>query len=130
MGKQDKKVSRQSRDSHIPDKTFLKPFDVTKFGSADDPCFGLLYDLTADECQECGDIEVCAIAFARNQHIKRAEIEGKQKFKDLEEEELLFKSNIKAYIKALRSKGKGDTIITVLAAKKFDKPKSYIKPLL
>jgi hypothetical protein len=130
MGKRDKVVSRQSRDSNIPDKTFLKPFDVTKFGSADDPCFGLFYDLTADECNECGDIEICAIAFARNQHLKRAEIEATQKFKDLEEEELLFKTSIREYIKTLRSKGKGDTIITVLAAKKFEKPKSYIKPLL
>lgn len=125
-----KTINRNSRDSHVPEKLLLKPFDVTKFGTPDDPCFGLYYDLTADECQECGDIEVCAIAFAKNQHIKRASIEASQKFKDLEEEELLFKSNIREYIKELRNKGKGNVIITVLASKKFDKPKSYIKPLL
>ena len=130
MAKKNQEVIRNARDSKIPDKVFLKPFDVTKFGSADDPCFGLFYDLTADECAECGDIEVCAIAFAKNQHLQRAKIEAEQRFKDLEEEELLFKAKIKDHIKALRKKGKSDSIILILTAKKFEKPKSYIKPLL
>ena len=130
MPKKKPEISRESRDSKVPAKLLLKPFDVTKFGSEDDPCFGKHYDLVADECQVCGDVEVCAIAFANAAHLRRAKIESETKFKDLEEEEILFKARIKEFIKKQRAKAKGDTLITILAAKKFDKPKSYIKPLL
>lgn len=124
------KLTREPRDSKVPLRTFLTPFDATKFGSSEDPCFGKLYNLSEIDCQECGDHEVCAIAFAQHQKLRRAEEESNARFKDLEEEEIVFKGKIKDYIKKLRDKGKGDVVIKILAAKKFNKDKSYIKNLM
>lgn len=124
------KSDRESRDSKIPMKTFLHPFDASKFGSEDDPCFAKLYDLSAMECQECGDIEVCAIAFANNQHIRRELIEKDTKFKDLEESEVLLIKRIKEYASKLEGKGKTPTVIRIKVANKFGKPKQYIKQIL
>lgn len=121
---------REPRDSKVPIKKLLIPFDVTKFGSEDDPCFGKLYDLSALECQECGDIELCAIAFAQGQHIARAKAEGEARFKDLEEEEIIFKGKVRTYLKKCEEKGMSKTVRVIKAAEKFKKDKTYIKTLL
>lgn len=69
-------------------KDFSKPLDVYKLGSEEDPCFGKLHDLKAEECQECGDSEFCVIVMAQNLHKKRIDIEAQQKFLDIEESDI------------------------------------------
>lgn len=81
-----KKDNREPRDTEeFEDDDLLTPFDVTKLGTDEDPCFGKLYDLKAEECKICGDIEVCSIAFSQKLTEKRLNIESETKFKDLEE---------------------------------------------
>lgn len=58
---------------------------LEQLGTADDPCFGKLFDPKTDECSRCGDSEICAIRMMQNNTLKRASVEGKSKFKDIEE---------------------------------------------
>jgi hypothetical protein len=53
----------------------MKPFDVSMFGTDDDPCFGKHYDIQAPECASCGDREICSIVLAQNMHKLRAKAE-------------------------------------------------------
>lgn len=62
----------------------MEPIDVTIFGTDDDPCFGKEYNLSTPECKRCGDSELCAIVMGQNNHLKRAQIEKDNRFKDLE----------------------------------------------
>jgi hypothetical protein len=83
---------------------FLKPINIEDFGGPDDPCFGKFNDPKAAECMRCGDCELCAVAQAQNMHKKRAKIESKQKFKDLEpiipkEDIKSVRNKIKKYLK-------------------------------
>jgi hypothetical protein len=108
-------IKRESRDSKISPEAYLKPFDVTKFGGEEDPCFGKEYDLTAPECGICGDIEACSIAFMHNTTRVRTQLEAENKYKDLEEADMIRKKRIRDFVKSKRMKGWGDTrIITVL----------------
>jgi hypothetical protein len=113
-------AERNARDSKVPDKVLLKPFDVTKFGSEDDPCFGKEYDLNADECQICGDIEICSIAFAQKQLRVRAQLEAENKFKDLEEVSMVSEGKVRDFIQAKRMEGWGDTKIKIKIRTKFN----------
>lgn len=63
---------------------FMKPIDLTQFGTSEDPCFGKLYDATAPECKQCGDCELCFIVHGQNQHLVRGKEEGKNTFMDKE----------------------------------------------
>lgn len=126
-------IDRSPRDSKIPDKSLLKPFDITKFGSEDDPCFGKAYDLNSDECHICGDVEVCAIAFMHHSQSIRLELEKTNKYKDLEEAEMIAIRKVKDFISEKRLEGWGDIRITTIAYKKFrhlDINKEQIKTLL
>lgn len=58
---------------------------LEQLGTAEDPCFGKLFEPRTDECSRCGDSEICAIKTMQNNNLRRAEIEAKHKFKDLEE---------------------------------------------
>jgi hypothetical protein len=79
------KSKRKRRNKIDKDKVdTLVPIDISIFGSEDDPCFGKLYDPTAKECGMCGDSSICAIVSAQNQHSKRALVEKKTSFKDIE----------------------------------------------
>jgi hypothetical protein len=60
-----------------------KPLPFDKIGSEDDPCFAKFHDLTAKECQRCGDSEICAIVQAQKLHGKRKEVESKTEFRDI-----------------------------------------------
>jgi hypothetical protein len=113
-------AQRSSRDSKVPDKVFLRPFDITKYGSEDDPCFGKEYDLNADECTICGDLELCAIAFAQNQSRVRIQLESENKFKDLEEGDMIRETTIREFISGKRVLGWGDTRIKVVIRNKFN----------
>jgi len=64
---------------------FMKPISMEIFGTNDDPCFGKHYSTKASECNMCGDSEACFIMMSQKQNVKRAEIESKESFKDLEE---------------------------------------------
>ena len=61
------KKTRTSREEIDPDEVDItKPFDVELLGSAEDPCFGELWDPVAPECKLCGDNEFCAVVFQQN----------------------------------------------------------------
>lgn len=81
---------------------------LEQLGTADDPCFGKLFDPKTDECSRCGDSEICAIKMMQNNNLKRAEVEAKHKFKDIEEEKdplkadpLVIKKMVRRRIKEL-----------------------------
>ena len=78
---------RQERDTEeFNDIDLMEPVDVSIFGTDDDPCFGKLYDLSADECQRCGDAEFCALKAGQYLNKERKQIESKESFLDIEEE--------------------------------------------
>ena len=84
------KKTRKSRSKEVKkDPDFSKPiiFDLSKIGT-DEDCFGVMHDLTADECNKCGDCELCSIVYSQRAHAKRAKQEEKFVAKDLEEEKL------------------------------------------
>jgi hypothetical protein len=111
---------RKSRNSKVRNNKLEIPFDISKLGSKDDPCFGKHYDLNAPECQRCGDIELCAIAIQQNLTIIRGEIEQTQPFKDLEETKIKGKDKIQTRVDELKKKGKGPVIIRIKICKEFN----------
>lgn len=79
----------------------IQSFDIDKLGTDEDPCFGKLHDLTADECKRCGDCTICQIVFNQGTLLDRAKEEKEGRFKDLElGEGKPDKKTIKKYIKA------------------------------
>jgi len=88
----------------IKNADVLEPIDISKLGGEDDPCFGKLYDLKAMECKtECGDAELCQIAFMHGLKARRLLEEEKTDYKDL----ATGKDAILAfYNKALKNTGK------------------------
>lgn len=114
------------------DVDILKPLDVTEFGSEDDPCFGKLHDLKAEECMDCGDSEFCTIVQSQNLHKERLEIEAKQKFKDVEEidAELVQKrEQAKELILLYKNKGINRIRIVLLVSEKLNISKDIVKQL-
>lgn len=111
--------SRKERITNFKDELLLRPFDVTKFGSDNDPCFGKKYDLSADECQECGDIELCAIAFSHKQTLLRLKKEEKFPMKDLEEVPFIQKEQIRLFYKDAR-KTHDKTTAKILTKRRFN----------
>ncbi len=125
-------MSKQvARDSKVPTKDLLRPFDVSKFGGDEDPCFGKHHDLNSDECQVCGDVEICAIATMQSQMSMRALLEKDNKYKDLEEAEMIRNQEIKAFIKERRDRGVSDATIRIKLKSAFKltypQTKLYIK---
>lgn len=77
----------------------LVPVSLDMIGSDNDPCFGKGYDLSTDECKQCGDSELCAIKFAAELGKTRKQLEQENNYKDLEsliDTAAVFKS-IRAY---------------------------------
>lgn len=101
----------------IPEgQSILKPLSIEAIGSNGDPCFGIAYDLTTDECKMCGDSELCCIKFAAKMGTTRKEIESESQFKDLES--LIDTKALKKTIRALKRKGEDrKTILDKLQAK-------------
>ncbi len=97
-------MERQSRTSR-KQPNLIEPIDVTKFGSNEDPCFGKLFSLTADECLVCGDSSLCLIVFQNNQTRKRLNEEKKLKPLDLKLDKLEWEKDITDYIKKLKRGG-------------------------
>lgn len=111
---------RQARNSNVRPEFLLTPFDVMKFGSEEDPCFGKLYDLSELECQNCGDQEQCSILFLSKLRKKRLETEKKFPMKDLEIDNLEFKKEVRDYISKKRGQGFTDIKIKRFVKKKFN----------
>lgn len=78
-------VKRKPRKKLIKTVDILRPIDINIIGDKKDPCFGKHYSPKAEECQRCGDSEICAIIKSQKLSVKRAELETTQKFKDLEQ---------------------------------------------
>lgn len=100
-----KKEDRKERDSKIPSSRLLTPIDVSRFGSEDDPCFGTLYDLTTDECLNCGDHELCGISFQNTLKQKRTNWELNNPAQDLEIDGLALQKDVKDKAAQLKAMG-------------------------
>ena len=107
--------------------SLIRPFDMTKFGTDDDPCFGKLNDPKAPECQRCGDFEFCAIVTAENIKRLRVKEESKTKFKDMNKTPKLEK--IRQFME--KSLFKNSRVKTVaLTVKKFGISKEKAKAIM
>ena len=62
----------------------LVPASLDMIGGENDVCFGREYDLSTDECKQCGDSELCAIKFAAELGKTRKQLEQENNYKDLE----------------------------------------------
>lgn len=82
------KVKRKPRNKMSKKFDVLKPITFEQLGTEEDPCFGKHLDPKTDECSRCGDSELCAIMMQHNNMLKRAKIEAKQGFKDIQEKDL------------------------------------------
>ena len=109
----------------LPDHDPLKPVDLTKLGSNQDPCFGKCYDLSTKECKLCGDSELCAIKMAQVLKITRKELEEKNNYKDIDVLEDI--KGIKKYIRSMKRKGLKRKEIITKASEKFEVPIESIK---
>jgi len=110
---------RKKRDSQIPAKKLLIPFDVTKFGSDEDPCFGKLFSLMEEECQLCGDNEICEIVFANRANAKRIAEEKKIHALDMQVDALEKNKDIEDYIAKLKGKGFKPSLIRRRVKQRF-----------
>jgi len=96
-------AKRKPRNKMAKKVNVLFPISLEEFGTENDPCFGKLNDPRASECQSCGDCEVCAIVQSQNTHLKRAKVEAKKKFKDLEEVNILKNQDRKEVRKKIKN---------------------------
>jgi hypothetical protein len=123
-------ADRKMRDSNITKKELMVPFDVTQFGSEDDPCFGKLWDPKNSTCQSCGDIEICGIAFSKNTRKVEADLETKHEFLDKRDFDIASKK-IKAFIEKRRDLDYDDDRLLKLVILRFnitkDKAKQFLK---
>lgn len=125
MGK-NRREPRDTKDK--PD--LIIPIDLTIFGTENDPCFGKLHDLTAPECRQCGDSELCAIATSHANSKKRFKLESQQSFKDMEDtEQDLKEKRVRRYINKRLEKGKTLNGSIKRAAIRYDLPIFRIKEI-
>ena len=87
MAKQPRKMPKEHKQLDL-----TLPIKADQLGSDDDPCFGT-HDIKAEECKRCGDYEVCAIVTIQKMNRAATKQEGKAKFKDIEETELIQSQN-------------------------------------
>lgn len=123
--------TRETR-SKIPPDDLLKPIDVLSLGGEEDVCFGKYHDLKAPECMECGDSEFCMIVKAQSLTAKRMEIEGTQRFKDIEEaDDALTKkrADAKEYILDRKEAGLPRIKTIIKTSKRFNLTKDIVKEL-
>ena len=122
---------RTSREQiNKDDIDLLKPIDVLALGGKDDPCFGKHHDLMAPECKECGDAEFCSVVKAQGLHQERLDIEGKQRFKDIEEadeETVRKKKEAKELIEQYKKNGYRRLKTILIVSRKLNLPKDITK---
>lgn len=98
--KKDKRKPRQTDQTEVD---FTKPIiGIEKFGTANDPCFGKLYDPRTDECSRCGDCELCSIALGQMNHKLRDKTEAENAYKDIEETKIKSKDDPMVLRKEIR----------------------------
>lgn len=125
-----KKVKRQEREKS-QEVDLLKPVDLSTVGTEDDPCFGKHHDIKAEECQMCGDSELCQIHFQQKLNIDRLAREKKTQFKDVEKKPKLSKKKVKKYYEAKLDKYNGNKGKALrLTTKKFGSDKKTIKTII
>ena len=124
---------RKSRDKIDKEEiNLLEPLDIYKYGSDEDPCFGKLHDITAKECQMCGDAEFCAIVMSQNLTKGRIEIEANQRFKDIEEADMVLvkkREKAKELIQEYEDQGMNGIKIRLRIAKELNLPKEEVKKI-
>lgn len=109
---------------------FLQPIDIKKVGSNDDPCFGKLYDLSAEECKRCGDSELCAVVFSQTTAKKiRKKEEKNNRFKDIELDEPKENQALKKWVKEKMDEGLTRSQIIKKARLTFGSTRDEIKAL-
>lgn len=108
---------------------FLKPIDITLFGTKDDPCFGKLYNLSTSECQRCGDSELCAVVFAQNMKKERVKQKKKTRFKDEELEVNTNNPALERWVKERKEEGLTRQEVIKKAKKTFGSTREEIKKI-
>ena len=99
------KKQRKSRNTFTKKKPDMSiPIPMELLGSDEDPCFGKLFDPRTNECQRCGDSEICAIAMGQKNHLLREKVESKQSFKDMEETKIITNEDKKVIYKNVKKR--------------------------
>lgn len=133
MGRKKQEVEREDRDEleGLSDNELLKPFDATKFGSDEDPCYGKLFDYNAPECQMCGDSEHCQIAMTQGGHLRRALEGGPETFLDQEEDQpKVDTKQVKRFYRMKKKEGLTRIKAIAATAKEFNITKAEVKLLI
>lgn len=121
-----KRIAREKTE----DVDFLKPIDITKIGSDDDPCFGKEYDLSSDECKRCGDSELCAVVFSQTKAKElRGSEESKNRFKDMELDEPKENQALAKWVEQKKKDGKKRSEIIKEARRTFGSTRDEIKAI-
>lgn len=107
---------------------FMKPIDVTAFGTADDPCFGKLYNLSTNECKRCGDSELCCVVFAQNMKKERTSEKVKSRFKD-EELDMVPNEALIKWVKERKKEGLTRQEVIKKAKRTFGSERQVIKKI-
>lgn len=104
---------------------FMKPINITVFGTEDDPCFGKHWSPKAPECNRCGDSELCSVIVSQNMNVKRQKLEAKGNFMDVEESKTINMEDVeKAIIRHIKTHGDISLIECYkLIRQQFDKKK-------
>lgn len=124
-----KKKTREPREK-TEQVDFLKPIDIKKIGTSDDPCFGKLYDLSEEACKRCGDSELCAVVFSQTKAKKvRKKVESKNRFKDLELDEPKENKALAKWVAERKKEGKKRSEIIKLAKRTFGSTREEIKAI-
>lgn len=125
-------MPRRSRNRTIAPSAFLTPIDIRLFGDEEkDPCFGKLFDLTAAECQACGDSEFCSVVMAHRLNQKRIASEKADNTNlDLEFSNLKLEVSVKEFIDQSRKSGVSRLLSIKRASDKFKLPKDKIKSII
>lgn len=126
MPKKERKARNKIKKKKVD---FLKPIDITQFGTDDDPCFGKHYNLAEKECKRCGDSEICGLIFSQGLHKKRKKVESKYRFKDMELEPKKQNESLKKWVKEKMLEGKKRYEVIKLANKTFGSTRKEIKQI-
>lgn len=121
---------KKTKKSNLPSlvgKDVLQPVDINSIGSNGDPCFGKAYDLSTQECKQCGDSELCCIKFAAALGKTRQELEEANNYKDLEV--MVDKVAAKKTFRSMKRKGANRKEIIAKLQEKYELPFAEAKTL-
>lgn len=107
----------------------LEPIDLAKVGTADDPCFGKLYDLSTEECKRCGDSELCCTVFSQSMDKARKKFEKSNRVKDMELTEPKVNEALAKWVKEKKDEGLKRSEVIKKAKKTFGSTREEIKEI-